>query len=121
MKILGLSVGVTSSAALMVDGTIIAAVSEERLNRIKNYDGFPVMAINECLDIGGITADEIDYVAWGGAVGVSAEQYITNRYCNFKVADLIKEQEEYWKPLFFDNDQKDFFEIFEEKQNIPKL
>jgi len=121
MKILGLSVGVTSSAALMVDGTIIAAVSEERLNRIKNYDGFPVMAINECLDIGGITANEIDYVAWGGAVGVSAEQYITNRYCNFKVADLVKEQEEYWKPLIFDNDQKDFFEVFEEKINTSQF
>ena len=30
-----------------------------------------------------------------------------------KVEDLIIEQEEYWKPLIFENDEKDFFEIFE--------
>ena len=83
MKILGLSVGVTSSAAIMIDG-IIGAISEERLNRVKNFDGFPILAIDECLKIAGLHTKDIDYVAWGGMVGVSAEQYITNRCCSFK-------------------------------------
>ena len=121
MKILGLSVGVTSSAAIMIDGIIVAAISEERLNRVKNFDGFPILAIDECLKIAGLHAKDIDYVAWGGMVGVSAEQYITNRYCSFKVEDLIIEQEEYWKPLIFENDEKDFFEIFEKKINTSQF
>ena len=121
MNILGLSVGVTSSAALMIDGKLVAAVSEERLNRIKNYDGFPTLAIEECLKIAGITNEDIDRVAWGGMAGASAEQYITNRYCSFKVSDLINEQENYWKPIIFNNEEVDFLDLFSEKINTAQF
>ncbi|MBI5827095.1 MAG: carbamoyltransferase [Deltaproteobacteria bacterium] len=64
MIILGLSsYHPDASAALIVDGEIIAAVDEERLNRIKHSPGFPELAIKYCLEKGRISLDEVDYIA----------------------------------------------------------
>ena len=41
-----------SSAALIINGELIAAVEEERINRKKHYSGFPINSIKECLKIG---------------------------------------------------------------------
>jgi len=54
-----------SSAALVIDGTPVAAISEERLNRIKYYAGFPTLSILKVMEIGGVTFKDIDYVAIG--------------------------------------------------------
>ena len=53
-----------SSACLIIDGKLIAAIEEERLNRIKHYAGFPVKAIKECLNIGGIKDKDITDIAF---------------------------------------------------------
>ena len=37
-----------SSACLIINGEMVAAIEEERLNRIKHYAGFPVKSIKEC-------------------------------------------------------------------------
>jgi carbamoyltransferase len=52
-----------SSAALVSDGRLIAAVEEERFNRVKYAAGFPSAAIRYCLEAAGITLAEVDYVA----------------------------------------------------------
>src|SRR5580693_2360805 len=52
-----------SSAALVSDGKLIAAVEEERFNRVKYAAGFPVAAIRYCLQEAGITISEVDHVA----------------------------------------------------------
>ncbi|MFA6549186.1 MAG: carbamoyltransferase N-terminal domain-containing protein, partial [Candidatus Margulisiibacteriota bacterium] len=50
MRILGICSDVwISSAAIIEDGKIIAAIPEERLNRQKIYRGFPRQAIEYCL------------------------------------------------------------------------
>ena len=51
------------SAVLVRDGKLVAAVEEERFRRIKHVTGFPARAIDACLQIGGITAKEIDLFA----------------------------------------------------------
>ena len=53
-----------SAAALVVDGTIIAAAQEERFTRIKHDHNFPQQAIDYCLSEGGITADKLDAVVF---------------------------------------------------------
>lgn len=53
-----------SAAALVVDGTIVAAAQEERFTRIKHDAGFPSRAIDYCLQEGGLTADDLNYVAF---------------------------------------------------------
>jgi len=65
MIILGLSVFADSSAAIIKDGEILAAVEEERLNSIKHYEGLPRLSIAECLDIAGLEYKEIDKLAIG--------------------------------------------------------
>jgi carbamoyltransferase len=52
-----------AAAALVVDGQLIAAVEEERFNRIKHWSGFPAESIRYCLEAGGLAADRLDHVA----------------------------------------------------------
>jgi len=65
MKILGISCYYHDAAAcLLVDGKVIAAASEERFSRIKHDSEFPKRAIRFCLQKGGITEADLDYVAF---------------------------------------------------------
>ena len=53
-----------SSACLIVNGKLIAAIEEERINRKKHYAGYPTEAINECLKIGQIDISQVTDVAF---------------------------------------------------------
>ena len=73
MNILGVNcVYHESAAALLVDGELVGAVEEERFNRIKhgkeadfdNPHQFPERAIRFCLKQAGLTARDIDHVAF---------------------------------------------------------
>lgn len=66
MNILGIGFLSESSACIVQDGKLVAAVSEERLNRRKLWYGFPEEAIAEVLRIAGLTIDQIDWVATHG-------------------------------------------------------
>jgi carbamoyltransferase len=52
-----------ASAAIIADGRLIAAVEEERFNRVKYAAGFPAAAIRYCLDTAGITLREVNHIA----------------------------------------------------------
>jgi len=54
--------GHTATAALVRDGKILACISEERLNKIKEWGGVPKLAIKECMRISGVSPQEIDVV-----------------------------------------------------------
>jgi carbamoyltransferase len=65
MKILGVSAHYhDSAAALVVDGVPIAAVQEERLSRRKNDAGFPLSAIEWCLESAGLEPGDLDAVVF---------------------------------------------------------
>lgn len=53
-----------SAAALVVDGRIVAAAQEERFSRKKHDPDFPTNAVNFCLSEAGLSADDLDYVAF---------------------------------------------------------
>ena len=64
-SILGISAFYHDSAACMVqDGVIVAAAQEERFTRKKHDAGFPANAIAYCLGEAGITAADLDHVAY---------------------------------------------------------
>jgi carbamoyltransferase len=52
-----------SSAALVVDGQLVAAVEEERFNRIKHWAGFPAESIRYVLQAGGVSIDQVQHIA----------------------------------------------------------
>jgi len=51
------------SAALLMDGQLVAAVEEERYRRIKHVAGFPREAMLACLDMGKLSAADVDVFA----------------------------------------------------------
>lgn len=53
-----------ASASLVRDGTLIAAVEEERLNRIKKTTKFPINAIRSCLAAANVSPADIDAVGY---------------------------------------------------------
>lgn len=66
MIILGLNAyHADSSAAIFVDGKMVAAIEEERFRRIKHWAGFPSMAIAFCLKEAGIGLEQVDHIAIG--------------------------------------------------------
>jgi carbamoyltransferase len=65
MYILGISAYYhDSAAALIKDGEIIAAAQEERFSRKKHDHRFPKNAIKYCLEYAGITANDLNFVAF---------------------------------------------------------
>jgi len=63
MNILGINAyHGNASAAIVCEGRLVAAVEEERFNRVKYAAGFPVQAIRYCLKEAGLELKEIDHV-----------------------------------------------------------
>src|SRR5271154_1205157 len=64
MIILGINAyHANASAAIVVDGRLLAAVEEERLNRVKYAAGLPARAIQYCLDQAGVKLSEVNHIA----------------------------------------------------------
>ena len=65
MFILGISAYYhDSAAALLHNGNLIAAAGEERFTRIKHDEAFPKHAVQFCLEKGGISIDQVDFVVF---------------------------------------------------------
>lgn len=83
MYILGLSAYMhDTSACLLQDGRIVAAVEEERFTRQRHaWRQMPHHASRYCLDVAGIELDEVDYVvtAWNAQTGEDHVQALPNR------------------------------------------
>ncbi|MCA6101074.1 carbamoyltransferase family protein [Bradyrhizobium australafricanum] len=68
-----------AAAVLVRDGRVIAAVEEERLNRVKHSNKFPSSSIRYCLSTAGVSLGEIDRIAF----------YATEAYCNSMLESLF--------------------------------
>jgi carbamoyltransferase len=65
MNIIGISANFhDSSCALIQDGNLLAAVSEERFSRFKNDSRLPIRAFRYCLEAGKIDISDIDCIAY---------------------------------------------------------
>ncbi|MFZ0736564.1 MAG: carbamoyltransferase C-terminal domain-containing protein [Candidatus Acidiferrales bacterium] len=64
MIILGINAyHANASAAVVVDGRLLAAAEEERFNRVKYAAGLPVQAIKYCLAEAGVSLSQLDHIA----------------------------------------------------------
>lgn len=119
MKILGIMWEENSSVALMIDGVVVGAVSEERFSRIKNDERYPKNAIEAVLEEGGIKAEQLDFVAFIGTMWGPA-YILTRHYSSFSVSDYIKEQHEYWYPVLYKHKKINYVDVFKEKIDLKQ-
>lgn len=63
ITVLGIHDGHNAGAAILRDGKVLAACSEERLTNIKNYCGAPIRSIEKVLDIVDISPADITIIA----------------------------------------------------------
>ena len=103
-------------AALIVDGKILIAISEERLSRSKNAYGFPENSIKNILRQTGYKLSDIDEVAMSTA-SLSPTYFYTSRNANFSINDYWREQKEYWYKKFYKGEDPKYCEIFKDKIN----
>lgn len=91
MNILGISGGFRQgyqdvSACLVIDGKVVAAVEEERINRIKFSAGrLPYLSVFEVLNIGNIQFSDLDCIAfhgstWGEEIQPRLEDYFIQHF-----------------------------------------
>jgi carbamoyltransferase len=71
-----------SSAALLIDGEIVGAIEEERLNRIKHTNKFPLNAIREVLGERNLTLEQVDFFSY-----YATEEFITSTFKEFYYID----------------------------------
>jgi len=76
MIVLGIIDSKPSSAALLRDGEILAAISEERLCRMKLASGMPRQAITEVMRVAEVVPSDIDRIAVAQKVSVFEPQPI---------------------------------------------
>lgn len=67
-----------AAAAIVRDGQILAALEEERDNRLKHSNKFPLGAIRHCLDEAGVSAEQVD--RWAYCFGNVLEILGTNAF-----------------------------------------
>jgi carbamoyltransferase len=67
-----------AAAVLLRDGALVAAIEEERLDRVKHSNAFPAQAIRFCLRRGGVTLDDVDFIALDAHESV-LDEFVT--YC----------------------------------------
>lgn len=89
MKVLGLSFAYDAAAALVVDGAVVAASTEERFSRVKHDASFPAAAARWCLAQGGLALEDVDAVGFFWNPGVHAEP------SNFRMTSVPRDHLEY--------------------------
>src|SRR5260370_38785039 len=100
MKILAIAWTECSTAALMVDGEVIACVSEERFSRIKNDERYPKRAIEAVLQIGDVRPEDLDVVVFS-TEQFDAKAILVHKYSSFSVADSLREEKEVGEPRIY--------------------
>ncbi len=101
-----------SSACLIIDGKLISAIEEERVNRIKHYAGFPYKAIKECLAIARIDEKDITDIAFNTKPLSNIIPKAIHYFKNFSL------KESFAKKRFLK--KKNIHKIFKEKLSLNK-
>ncbi|GAA4231928.1 carbamoyltransferase [Postechiella marina] len=117
MVILGLNYYFHDSTACLVkDGILVAAIEEERLNRDKHTRNFPMLAIDRCLKIAGLSYKDIDHIAVsikpthniGKKIGHSLKNLKTIKpFINHELVHGYNKQKSFWNWFGYHWDSKE--------------
>lgn len=106
-----------TSAALVRDGEVIAAVEEERLSRIKLDNSYPYAAIASVLEIGGVNSDQVDHVALAGLGHIAQRPALNHLFKH--ISKLAKDDVEicnFYRKQQFNR----FSRLFRPRPKLPK-
>src|SRR5512143_3168037 len=114
MKILGISALYhDSAAALVVDGSIVAAAQEERFSRKKHDSGFPRRAIDYCLEQGALSPADLDSVVFYDKPFLKFERlletylmFAPSGYTSFRMAMPLWIREKLFQKSFLQDELK---------------
>jgi carbamoyltransferase len=70
--------GMDAAAALLLDGRVVAAASQERFDRLKKSPAFPFQAIQYCLDTAGASLQDVRDIACNFSFGRYKPIYATD-------------------------------------------
>ena len=105
MIILGLNINhADTSACLIVNGKIIAAIEEERFVRKKHYAGFPIYSIEFCLSLAKITIKDINFITVNYSPSSNLKQKISYSIKNIISTATIKKILKFKNKLFHISD-----------------
>jgi carbamoyltransferase len=102
----------------MVDGRVLACVSEERLSRRKNDDVYPKLAIERCLAVAGLRSADLDVVAIAGE-RFDPKYVLCHRY-GYSVQDRLREQRDYWYPRMYEHRDVNYLDVFQDKLDLEQ-
>lgn len=98
--ILGISESHTASAAILKDGAVIAAASEERFTRRKQQPGLPKNAIKFCLDFAKIKPTDLTMIACADLTPPIFDNQIPKKTLLYYPQELLLETQERAERLF---------------------
>ncbi|THD66763.1 carbamoyltransferase [Robertkochia marina] len=104
-----------STACIVVDGKLVAAIEEERLNRDKHTRVFPMKSIDRCLKIAGLDYEDIDHIAvsikpthnLGKKIGYCVSNLKTFKpFVNHEFVHAYNKQKSFWNWFHYHWDKK---------------
>ncbi|GJM16816.1 MAG: nodulation protein NolNO [Thermodesulfobacteriota bacterium] len=84
--------GFDSAAALVSEEGVISAVAEERFNREKATNLFPINAIEYCLNSKNISLDNIDFIAHGFDYEPFRDLYLKDEYLEKQFSQVYSKE-----------------------------
>ena len=105
MIILGLNINhADTSACIIVNNKIIAAIEEERFIRIKHYAGLPINSIEFCLKQSGLKLKDINFITVNYSPTANFMQKTFYSIKNILSKSVLKKILNFKKKLFHTND-----------------
>jgi carbamoyltransferase len=116
MNLLGISMDANSTAASLINGKVVACVSEERYNRIKNYCGYPKNSVEFCQKSINNSIDKILLPS----INMDPVGVITHWSSNRTVKERIKEMKEYKYPKHYLGYEPDYLNLYNHRIDLDQ-
>ena len=105
MIILGLNINhADTSACIIINGKIIAAIEEERFVRKKHYAGFPLNSIEFCLSIAKLTINDVNFITLNYSPSSNLKQKVFYTIKNIISISTLKKILSFKNKLFHTSD-----------------
>jgi len=93
---LGIHDGHNAGAALIRDGEVLSAISEERLNNIKNFSGVPALAIKKVFEIANVQPGDVSSIAIASLLRLDDPMKVEGNKLHFLAENIAPLMHQKW-------------------------